>query len=167
MGDPWDFSDPNVTFDNAGFAFDGSSPSAPAPLPVGSQANLPSNQLQDVSHFWGQDLTLTSTGDLLLASGLQRSQQRILRRLNTNPNSYVGQRTYGGGLPQFIGSVASPRQISAVVTSQLKLEDSVAPTPPPVVSTTQTANLGALDVNIGYTDQPSNAPTTLAFTLGN
>jgi hypothetical protein len=122
--------------------------------------------LNDVSHFFGGDLGVSSTGDLLLVSGLPRSQQRILRRLNTNPNSYIGQPNYGAGLPQFIGSVASPRKIAAVVTSQMLLEDSVAPTPPPVVSVTQTANLSALDLNVGYTDDPSDAPTTLAFTLG-
>ena len=110
---------------------------------------------------------MSSTGDLLLVSGLQRSQQRILRRFNTNPGSYVGQPNYGAGLPQFIGKPANPRKVSAVASSQMLLEDSVAQTPPPAVSVTQSPNFSGLTVNASYTDIPSDAPTTLAFTLGN
>ena len=121
--------------------------------------------LSDLSHFWGGDLATSSTGDLLLASGLQRSQQRIFRRLNTNPNSYIGQPKYGAGLPQFIGKTASPRKVAAVVSSQMLLEDSVARTPAPAVTVSQSPNLGAITLNANYTDAPSGAPTVLAYTL--
>jgi hypothetical protein len=122
--------------------------------------------LNDIAHFWGGDLSVSSTGDLALASGLPRSQQRILRRLNTNPGSYIGQKNYGAGLPQFIGENADPAEIAAVTKGQILLEDSVAPSPPPVVTVNQ-AGPNAITESIQYTDQPSNAPTVLAFTVGN
>jgi hypothetical protein len=52
MASPWDFSDPNVTFDDPGFTFDGGTPGNPVippppppPPPVGSQADI-LNRLQ-------------------------------------------------------------------------------------------------------------------------
>lgn len=125
--------------------------------------------LNDLSHYWGGDIAVSSSGDLLLSSGLQRSQQRILRRLNTNPGSYVGQPTYGAGLPQFVGENADAAEIAAVTKAQMLLEDSVAPSPAPVV-TVNPAPAGlqdAISETITYTDSPSNAPTVLAFTVSN
>jgi len=125
--------------------------------------------LNDAAHFWGGDLSVSSTGDILMVSGLQRSQQRILRRLNTNPGSYLGQKNYGGGLPQFIGSNADAAEVAAVARSQMLLEDSVAPTPAPIVTvdTSPSGNPDAISATINYTDNPSNAPTVLAFTVSN
>lgn len=88
-----------------------------------------------------------------------------MRRLNTNPGSYIGQPTYGAGLPQYIGKTANVRKLQALVQSQMLLEDSVAKKPAPVVTISQSANLSAITVNISYTDIPSNAPTVLAYTL--
>jgi hypothetical protein len=123
--------------------------------------------LNDLDHTYGGDLSTSSSGDLLLSSGLVRSQQRILRRLNTNPNSYIGQPSYGGGLPQFIGSNADAAEIAAVTQSQMLLEDSVAPSPAPVVTVNQSPDGASISETIVYTDNPSNAPTTLAFTVSN
>lgn len=122
--------------------------------------------LNDIAHFWSGDLSASSTGDLALASGLPRSQQRILRRLNTNPGSYIGHPKYGAGLPQFIGENADAAEIAAVTKGQMLLEDSVAPSPPPVITVSQLGP-NSISETINYTDQPSNAPTVLAFTVGN
>lgn len=125
--------------------------------------------LNDLAHFWGNDLSVSPSGDLQLVSGLQRSQQRILRRLLTPKNGYIGQPTYGGGLPQFIGTTTDPAEIAAVTQSQMLLEDSVAQTPAPVVTVLQSpgGNPNAIAESIDYTDTPSNAPTVLAFTAAN
>jgi hypothetical protein len=125
--------------------------------------------LNDLQHLWGGDLAVSSTGDLLTATGLNRSQQRILRRLNTNPGSYIGQPNYGAGLPQFIGENADAAEIAAVTQSQMLLEDSVAPNPAPVVTVNPapTGQQDSISETISYVDSPSNAPTVLAFTVAN
>ena len=125
--------------------------------------------LNDVAHFWGGDIGVSATGDLQLVSGHSRSQQRILRRLNTNRGSYIGQNSYGASLPQFIGQNADAAEIAAVTQSQMLLEDSVSPSPPPVVTVNQSPNglQDAISETINYTDGPSNQPTVLAFTVSN
>jgi hypothetical protein len=144
-------------------------PSPPVPTPTPATPSTMTNAsgpLLDLAHFFGGDLSASSSGDLLPVSGLSRSQQRILRRLNTNPGSYIGQPSYGAGLPQFIGQNVDAAEIGAVIKGQMLLEDSVAPSPPPVVTVTQLSG-AAIAVSIQYTDQPSNAPTVLAFTVSN
>ena len=121
--------------------------------------------LQDINHFWSGDLSVSSTGDLLLVNGLPRSQQRILRRLNTNPTSYISHPKYGAGLPEFIGETVDASEIGAVIKGQMLLEDSVAQSPAPAAKVTQPGQ-DAIAVAVQYTDQPSNAPTVLAYTLG-
>jgi hypothetical protein len=121
--------------------------------------------LNDLQHQWGGDLSVSSTGDLVVSSGIQRSQQRILRRLNTNPGSYIGQNNYGAGLPQFIGTNADAAEVAAVAQSQMILEDSVSPTPAPIVTINQAGLQDAISTTISYVDSPSNAPTVLAFTM--
>lgn len=83
----------------------------------------------------------------------------------TNPNSYIGQSNYGGGLPQFIGTTADPAEVAAVTRAQMLLEDSVAKSPPPVVTVNQAPGQNAISESIQYQDAPSNAPTVLAFTV--
>lgn len=135
----------------------------PPPTPVRAQSTA--GTLKDLAHFWGGDIGVSSSGDLLTSSGLQRSQQRILRRLNTNPGSYIGQPTYGAGLPQFIGKNADSAEIGAVTRTQMLLEDSVAQNRAPVVTVSQSPDGSQISETIQYTDSPSNAPTVLAFTV--
>ena len=48
-----------------------------------------------------------AAGDLAPAAGTLRGQQRVLRRLLTNPGDYIWQPGYGAGLGQFVGKPAS------------------------------------------------------------
>jgi hypothetical protein len=72
----------------------------------------------DLSHQWASDLSIGPTGDLALASGSMLGQQRVLRRLMTNPGDYIWQLGYGAGLGQFIGQPTNASQIQAVIRSQ-------------------------------------------------
>ena len=55
----------------------------------------------DISHYWGEDLGIGPTGDLGLAAGSPQVQQRILRRLLTNPGDYIWVNwVYQSGLSQ-------------------------------------------------------------------
>jgi hypothetical protein len=129
--------------------------------------------LNDLFHYWGTDLTPGPTGDLQTVGGTVRGQQRILRRLLTNPatdttpGDYIFEDTYGGGLPSFIGQTFDKQKITARINGQMLLEDAVAPIPPPVIDV---APIGtdntAFSVSITYQDAATNTQVTLSFNVG-
>ena len=132
--------------------------------------------LADLDHTWGSDLNASNSGDLATVTGSSRSQQRILRRLMTNPADpvrglpadYIWEPTYGEGLPRLIGQPGQAFEISARIKSGLAQEAAVAQTPPPQITVTPTqADPTAYAISIGYTDAETGAPTVLAFTLSN
>jgi hypothetical protein len=87
----------------------------------------------DISHYWGEDLGIGPTGDLGLAAGSPQVQQRILRRLLTNPGDYIWEIGYGAGLSAFVGGTATGSEVGAIIRSQLLKESSVASSPEPLV----------------------------------
>ena len=82
--------------------------------------------MADASHQWGSDLAIGATGDISTADGALLGQQRVLRRLLTNPGDYIWQLDYGAGLARFIGQPANALQIRAVIRSQIFKETAVA-----------------------------------------
>lgn len=118
--------------------------------------------LTDVFQWYGGDVGLGPTGDLQQVSGTVRTQQRIVRRLCTNPGDYIFHPEYGGGLPGKIGSNASTAEIKAIVQAQVALEASVATQPKPVVTVSPIGN-GAMRIVIQYTDAQTRAPVLLSF----
>src|SRR5271155_5395400 len=105
--------------------------------------------MPDLWHQFGSDLAVGAGGDLAAATGALEGQQRVLRRLLTNPGDYIWQPTYGAGLGQFVGSPASVTQIQAVVRSQIFKEAAVARTPEPIVEVNADA-AGSVYVSIRY-----------------
>src|SRR5690242_21821468 len=90
--------------------------------------------MPDVAHQWGSDLLTSSVGDIASVSGPLLGQQRVLRRLLTNPGDYIWQLDYGAGLARFIGQAANPLQIRAVIRSQIFKEAAVARQPEPLIN---------------------------------
>lgn len=125
--------------------------------------------MNDLFHVWGTDIGIGATGDLAIASGEIAGQQRVLRRLLTNPGDYIWQPVYGAGLARFVGSPVSESQIKAIIRSQIFKESSVSRTPEPVieVQTSPGGPIGAVYVRIQYADSTNNQTQTLAFTIGN
>ncbi len=108
-----------------------------------------------------------------MVAGTVRGQQRVLRRLLTNPatattpGDYIFEPDYGAGLPSFLGQPLDAQKITAAIRSQMMLEDSVAATPAPVITITQlSANNTAFGVGIAYNDADTRKPVTLSFTVG-
>jgi phage baseplate assembly protein W len=120
----------------------------------------------DLFQQWGNDLAVDSRGDLQLSDGAIRSQQRVLRRLLTNPGDYIWQPSYGAGLAQFVGSPANPLQIEAIIRAQLQKEPAVAQTPAPTV-TISYDTLGTISVMISYVDAASGQTELLSFGIRN
>lgn len=124
--------------------------------------------MPDISHQWGSDLGTGSTGDIATASGPLLGQQRVLRRLLTNPGEYLWQPDYGAGLARFIGQPGNVLQIRAVVRSQIFKEAVVARTPEPVIDVELAPGgaAGAVYVHIRYVDAPSGQTQILSFPVG-
>lgn len=124
--------------------------------------------LNDLAHWFGGDLATDNTGDLLTVSADTLTQQRILRRLLTNPGGYIAQPNYGAGLLGFIGKAVNVATITALIRGQLALEASVATSPAPVIAVTQVpSNLSAFNVQINYTDARTNRASVLSFSVSN
>jgi phage baseplate assembly protein W len=125
--------------------------------------------LSDLYHYFGTDLSPSNTGDLLTVTAITRGQQRVLRRLLTNPGDYIFQPEYGAGLAQWIGATADLAAMRALIRGQMLLEPSVAVQPEPDVSVLPIANQagGGFAVAISYTDAPSGTPVVLSFDVSN
>ncbi len=125
--------------------------------------------LSDLYHYFGTDLSPSNTGDLLTVTAITRGQQRVLRRLLTNPGDYIFQPEYGAGLARWIGATADLAAMRALIRAQMLLEPSVAATPEPDVSVLAVANQagGGFAVAISYTDAPSGEPVVLSFDVSN
>ena len=123
--------------------------------------------MNDIFHVWETDLTTSATGDLALVSGSTLGQQRVMRRLLTNPGDYIWHTDYGAGLASFVGTPANETQITATIRSQIFQEAAVAQTPEPVIDV-QVSPAGALStvyVNIRYTDSLSDETQVLTFSV--
>lgn len=122
--------------------------------------------LYDIDQNFGNDINLSALNDLNTVIGVQRSQQRILRRLLTAVNGYIWEVGYGAGLQQDIGEPISPDlfdKIKSLILSNIFLEDSVSQNPQPVISL-QTIQDG-LFCQINYTENPSRNPIVLTFSV--
>ncbi len=128
--------------------------------------------MNDLYQYFGGDISLTNVGDLMTVDGTVKGQQRIIRRLMTNPATtnpdgttnapdYLWHPDYGAGLPAKIGQPISAAEIQAVIRQQMLLEDVVAKTPEPQIQVKQIP--GGITVNISYNDAISKAPQFLSF----
>lgn len=122
--------------------------------------------INDLFHYWGGDLSVSITGDLQAVAGTIRGQQRVLRRLLTNPGDYIFHPKYGGGLPQYVGLPLNIPKITAVIRTQLTLEAVVSRSPLPQISVSQSASdYTAFTVSINYVDAVTAKPIVLAFSV--
>ncbi len=119
--------------------------------------------MPDLSHLWGNDLTLSPTGDLATADTPNVTQQRVLRRLLTNPGDYIWSLDYGAGLANYVGTPGATSAISSAIRGQIFKESAVAQTPAPVIDL-QPDQAGDLYVTISYADADTGITQTLAFT---
>jgi hypothetical protein len=117
--------------------------------------------MPDVFHIFSSDLVISANGDLLTADSVNLSQQRVLRRLLSNPQDYIWQPTYGAGLPQKIGDPFDVSTINGIVTSQMYLEESVVRDPPPVINVASFPN--GMFIDLQYTEADSGLPAVLSF----
>lgn len=119
--------------------------------------------MKDCNHYFSDDLTMSPTGGIQMVEGVTRSNQRILRRLLTNPGEYIQRPNYGGGIRRYIGAISNIPEITATIKAQLALEPSVAQNPAPVINVLPIDN--GVTCNIKYTESESGVATTLSFNV--
>lgn len=128
--------------------------------------------MNDIYQVYSTDLQLSATGDLLLADAPMTTQQRLLRRLLTNPAvdngdgsyipaDYLYHHDYGAGIPKYIGQLEHLPVIQGHMQDQVLLEASVAPQPAPVVALSEITD--GLTATIQYTEAETNMPQVLNF----
>ena len=129
--------------------------------------------MQELSHYMGDDLVISATGDLQTVDNAKKGQQRILRRLLTNPiqydargnaiaeADYIFHPNYGAGLGSFIGKTLNMSEIRAVIRGQILLEDAVAKVPEPVIILKEIPS--GVSCIIQYADSTTNAIQNLNF----
>lgn len=119
--------------------------------------------LDDCDHVIGSDLQASPTGDIARVNNSDRSEQRVLRRLMTNPGAYPSHPNYGAGLPQLIGEDLNISALQTPITGQMLLEPSVSKSPGPTAVVTPIPN-GA-SIAISYIALPDQQPVALSFNL--
>lgn len=120
--------------------------------------------MADASLEWTGDFQPDSTGDLMVIDGVDEVRQRLERRLFTAVQGYVWHPEYGAGLPQKIGSVLSVADINSIVSSQLALEASVAPSPPAQLTVSASPNNPSL-ITIGILYWDAKTGVSVSFTI--
>ena len=117
--------------------------------------------MADFALPWGGDLTLSSTAGLALVDGAALTEQRLIRRLLTNPGDDLWNVNYGAGLGRFVGSPVNTAALSALISEQALLEATVAS----VTSVTVTQDgLGTVSATIVYVDSQGAPQTVLVST---
>jgi len=120
--------------------------------------------MADLALQFGGDLSVSATGDLSISDGMALTQDRVMRRLLTNPGDYIWQLSYGAGLGQFVGIPAAPASIIGITKAQLQLESAVAASPAPSIAI-NVANDGTVTLMLRYTDAPTGQNSVLSFSV--
>jgi hypothetical protein len=117
---------------------------------------------------WGEDLSVGVSGDIGVALVQAEVQQRLVRRLLTNPGEYVWHVDYGAGLGSYVGERYSPGFIEGAVLNELQLEALVAGTPAPMVQTnlSVTGPFSTISVAIQYQVAGTSTPDFITLNLG-
>lgn len=118
----------------------------------------------DFNHLIGTDLVIDIDADIGLAVNPVEGQQRVLRRLLTNPKDYYWHLDYGAGLARYIGQPMNQTAITGNITKQMRLEQAVVQSPPPKVNISFD-KAGEVVANIFYVDADSQLTSSVILPL--
>ena len=117
---------------------------------------------------WSGDLCIGPSGDIATDSVQTELQSRLVRRLLTNPGSYVWHLNYGAGLGAFVGDTYSPRLIDNTIQNQLQYEILVASSPVPLIQIglTSSGDFFTTSVTIQYQISGTFTGSSVVLELG-
>jgi len=119
----------------------------------------------DIDHYFSGDIGISIEGDISLANELTTSQQRIIRRVLTNPGDYPSDPTYGAGAGKYVGvATMLLGSLKSLIAGQVLREPSVSPVPTPTVLLKSDSTV--LHITIKYVDTLSQSTQTLIFDTG-
>lgn len=119
----------------------------------------------DLNHYIGNDLSVGPTGDLAYTTGTMLGQQRVVRRIVTNPGDYIWHLDYGAGVGLMVGQPAHPNTIRGIIRGQISKEAAVAPDPVPSIDVQATVT-GTVTATIQYADADTGDNQVLSVPLG-
>jgi hypothetical protein len=116
---------------------------------------------------WGGDLSVSPTGDIGTVLAQSELQQRIVRRLLTNPGDYIWHLGYGAGLGGYVGEPYSPNNIESTILNQIQHETLVAANPLPAVQINQSMSgpLSTISVFVEYQVVGANTTGSVVLSL--
>lgn len=120
--------------------------------------------MADIGHDFGNDIVLAPNGDVALTDGPTLTQQRVLRRLLTNPGGYIWDVGFGAGVGAMVGQPVNARRIAAIVRTQMMLEATVAKAPLPSVSVASAPD-GLVQAAVSYVDMTDNTAQNLSVVI--
>jgi hypothetical protein len=117
----------------------------------------------DISQTLGAGLSFDTTGDLQVTQGTERSQQRVLRRLLTNPGEYLFHLAYGAGLPVQVGKMWARQTLQSLIRQQLWQENSITSQPAPDITVTPVRE--GVSLSLRYQEAQANQVVNLSLAL--
>ena len=121
--------------------------------------------MTDTSHYFGNDIGFSATGDDSLATGPLELEQRVMRGLLTNKEDDPFNPTYGAGLGSYIGQALTPEKYAQLESDALTVvmtEPSVQKLPLPTVSL-QFSGTDMLSMTISYIYAPTGQARAISF----
>lgn len=121
----------------------------------------------DISWQYGEDIQTTIQGDFQPVGGIAQTNQRVAKRLLTNPGAVLHHPDYGVGLPKWIGSALSEqryRSLEADIRQALGLEASVAKTPRPTINFQLSTDQSLIGISITYYNVVEQKTAIIEFT---
>jgi hypothetical protein len=120
--------------------------------------------MADLAHLIGSDLEITDNGNVVLSYDEEEGQERVLRRLLSNPGSYYFHLDYGAGLAQFLGKTLVSARIKGVIQQQMLLEQAVLQNPPPQINILVNADQ-TVTATVQYVDSTTNLTSLLTVPI--
>lgn len=120
----------------------------------------------DLTHYVGNDLSIGPTGDIATSTATDLGQQRVVRRLLTNPGEYIWHNDYGAGVGSMVGTTMNENTIKGIIRGQISKEAAVSLDPVPVIDVQETTG-GQVTATIKYADADTGEPVvTPPITIG-
>ena len=121
----------------------------------------------DINHTWSGDIALSNYNDIAMVDGLDETNQRVLRRLLTNPGEYIWHPDYGAGLGKYVGTALNDEiryEMQQLIVGQMYLESDVGKNPAPTVALSQNS-IDEIVCTIIYYNLTQSKLATINFTL--